>query len=166
MDIQDLVDTIRSLPGCTLQPSLGLPIVCEQHVLPDDLKQFYRLCGGATLYEGEPSDPVEIVPPYKVVLANAIQLVGLDDEEITWYKNRQSIIWSWYIIADYGNSNYVAIDLSQERLGQCYDANHELYPDCPIIANSFTELLEWLIEKWDRTGDPQFEELGDPFEQP
>lgn len=168
MDIADLVEKIRNTPGCRLEDPLGLPIVCEQHVLPEDLKQFYRLCGGATLYEDVATDPAEIVSPHRIVLANSLMLVGLDDEEIAWYKEHLGITWSWYFLADYGNGNYVTIDLSQERLGQCYDSHHEKHAagNSYVVADSFTELLRWLLKDYDpKGGDPNFRNLRNPFSQ-
>ncbi len=59
------------------------------------------------------------------------------------------ISWSWYIIADCGNGDYLTIDLSKERMGRCYDGFHETYGlvgETPIIAMSFTELLTGLYD--------------------
>lgn len=47
-----------------------------------------------------------------------------------------------------GDSNYITIDLASERFGKCYESfcmTHGLVGDSPIIAESFTELLQKLI---------------------
>ena len=45
--------------------------------------------------------------------------------------------------------NFITIDLFKERLGKCYDSFWDRYGvvgEQPIIANSFTELLEQLFK--------------------
>lgn len=49
---------------------------------------------------------------------------------------------------DGNNNDYLAINLSKQRLGRCNDSNWEIHgvPDsCTIIADSFTDLLERLV---------------------
>ncbi|QIH33868.1 hypothetical protein [Sphingobacterium sp. DR205] len=69
-------------------------------------------------------------------------------------------------------SQYISIDLTNERNGQCYDSfyeTHSLQGDSAIVAKNFTELLKnlyankgkhwyWLPE--------DFEKLGDAYDEP
>ncbi|WP_342565752.1 SMI1/KNR4 family protein [Paenibacillus sp. FSL R7-0345] len=113
-------------------------ILNPNHRLPADLLEFYSLCGGAVLFEGADYDII-IVPPDQLVPANPV-ILGEQFEE-----DRTS---SWYIIGDAGNSDYLTIDLATGRLGKCYESFHEthgLIGDCPVIAKSFTDLLQCLL---------------------
>src|SRR2546422_2738610 len=139
MHIQQLIAKIRNTPDCTINAPMGLPIVNEPHVLPDDLCSFYEACGGLSLFE-KSEYPVFIVSPKEVVLANPIIVGELCEDDISS---------SWYIIAKDGNGEYLTIDLSKERLGRCYDSffdRHGVPGSCPIIALSFTDLLARLYE--------------------
>jgi hypothetical protein len=78
---------------------------------------------------------------------------------------------SWHLIVDDTNGEYLTIDLSENRVGRCYDSffdRHGVRGSCPIIATSFSELLQRLIENrgqhwyWLQEG---FESLGDAYDE-
>ena len=139
MRVKELIDEIKILPNCKVYPPKGLPkIDSGKHRLPDNIKEFYQYCGGIVLFKSE-SYSSNIVPPDEFVLANPVIVGELCEEDITS---------EWYIIVDDGNGDYLTIDLSSDRLGRCYDSywdRHGIVGECPIIAKSFTELLENLV---------------------
>jgi hypothetical protein len=122
---------------------MGLPSVKPDHVLPEDLKEFYSLCGGAELFE-KSAYRLAIVPPAQFVLANPVILIGLTEQQMASFAI--DISWSWYIIGQGDNSHYITIDLDPQRLGRCYDSFWEIHPEnSVVIAYSFTELLERML---------------------
>jgi hypothetical protein len=161
MNIDELITQMRATSGCQVFPPQGLPIPQPEYRLPDDLRRFYTLCGGLSLFE-KADYALVIVPPARFVLANPVivgELAGDND-----------ISSSWYIVAEGGNGDYLTIDLSRERLGRCYDSffdRHAVAGSCPIIARSFTELVTRLYENrggywyWLR---PDFISLGDAYD--
>ena len=167
MPLEQLITRIQATPGCRVDVSTGLPIMLDDYVLPADLHEFYRFCGGVELYRNSPGH-VEILPSERVILANPILLPGLTPEQ--YATSAGDISWSWYIIAHDYSGNYLTIDLSKERLGRCYDSffdRHAMPGYCPIIARSFTELLTRLFENqrgypyWEL---PDFILMGDAYD--
>jgi hypothetical protein len=158
MIIAHVVDQIRQLNNCEVLrpagiPSVGLP-------LPADLEEFYRLCGGATLYQGSDYS-IGIVSPNDFVRANPI-IVGEDGEG--------DISFDWFIVGK-ADGQYITIDLDKARLGRCYDSfwdQHAVAGSCQIVANSFESLLEQLVNGrgsywyWLQEGFPS---LGDAYDE-
>jgi antitoxin YokJ len=158
--VEHIIERIANTAGCSVFPPTVKPTLDPKYRLPDDLKRFYELCGGAMLFQQNDYHAL-IVPPERVVPASPV-IVGQRYED--------DITASWHIIADDGNGDYLTIDLASERLGRCYDSFHEthgLVGDCPIIARSFSELLERLCENagaywyWLR---PDFVPIGDAYD--
>ncbi len=144
MNMSNLINNIRSTPDCIIYPPVGLPSIQEGHVLPDDLHEFYEMCGGMDLFTSEPFS-ISIVPPEKLVLANPVIISNWTESEMK-QDTEDEPSWSWHIIAEAANSQYITIDLIAERLGQCYDIFWEIHPaDSTIVANSFTDLLIRLL---------------------
>ncbi|MDR6226822.1 SMI1/KNR4 family protein [Desmospora profundinema] len=140
MSMKQLVTKLKNLPNCTVYAPSGLPDKKPQHMLPADLKDFYELCSGAVLFE-ESDYPIRLLKSDEFALANPI-IIG---EQI-----ERDITADWYIVAQGGSEEYVSIDLNQSRLGKCYDSfwdRHGVAGDCAIIAQSFTELLERLMQQ-------------------
>ena len=163
MSLAEILQRIRGDKQCFVAPPTGLPLSAPGHVIPNDVLEFYRLAGGASLFER--SDyPFFIVPPEQVRPANQVLQLDSGDGDISD---------SWYVIADTGDgsSDYLTIDCNPTRLGRCYDSFHEthaLVGDTPIIARSFTELLERLLDNrgsrpyWLRD---DFEGMGDAYDR-
>jgi antitoxin YokJ len=103
----------REEDGILEQPA-GLPELREGHVLPPDLRSFYRVCGGLTLQ----TIRIRVVEPSRLVPVDS---------------------GSRYLLAErYDREGEpVAIDLSPEGLGRCYGASGG--GDC--VAPSFTWFL-------------------------
>jgi hypothetical protein len=168
MSLQELLQRIQATSGCRVDEPSGLPLIEHPHQLPPDVRAFYQLCGGVYL-GGQGRSPVRIVPPTQCLLANPV-ILGRRSEEAR-QDSGDDISWSWYIIAQDENGDYLSIDFDQQRLGRCYDSFHEthgLVGDTPIIARSFTELLTRLYEyrgqRWYWL-DPHFPPLGDAYDE-
>ena len=168
MDIASIVETILQTPDCIVHPPAGIPTVRNGHVLPDDLRRFFYLCGGVDLYTEMPFS-LSIVPPPKLVLANPVIIHAWSEEELR-RDEPMDISWSWYIIGEGANKQYITIDLSNERLGYCYDSYWELHAGHSlIIATSFTDLLYRLLTNWGQHWywlEPGFKPLGSPYDLP
>jgi len=144
--MKEIIDKIRNKRDCIVYPPNGKIKIENEMTLPSDLVEFYKLCGGILFYE-KSGLPIEIVPPYAFTRANPI-IIG---EE--W---KEDISYSWFIVGRSENSGgqYITIDTDKKRLGQCYDSFWDKHAslNCPIIAKSFSELLERLYssdgEEW------------------
>lgn len=149
MDIKEIIKKVSSLQNCTVYQPSGMISLPNGLEVPDDLVEFYKICGGISLFEGAPY-AVKIVTPEEFISANPViigeEIINAEIEKGT-YDNE--ISKDWFIIADLYNSDYIVIDLNKERLSQCYKAFWDSYPEVgstTIIAKSFTELLMQLIE--------------------
>ncbi|WP_167280571.1 SMI1/KNR4 family protein [Paenibacillus lupini] len=159
--MNELIEDIKRIEDCKVLPPSNQPILFNyNHILPADLRRFYELCGGITLFESA-SYAMTIVQPNDFVLANPV-IVG----ELCEY-DRSS---DWYVIGTDGSSQYITIDLSYGRCGKCYDSFYEVHGVAgsnAIIANSFTDLLRQLLESkgqylyW---VEDDFEALGDAYD--
>lgn len=159
--IKELISQIGTLSHCYVLEPAGLPKIDEtKHILPEDLKEFYSLCGGLVLFENK-DYTIYVVSPDKFVLANPIIVGELCEEDISS---------NWYIVCNDGKDEYLTIDLEKDRLGKCYDSffdRHGLVGESQIIATSFTDLLERLIDNkgqyWYWLRD-DFKSLGDAYD--
>jgi len=157
--IHDLVDGLRADPSCVLAQPVGR---AGPAALPDDLQEFYDLCGGLVLFSGAPFE-WRIVGPQELTPTN-IEVLGEQVED--------DITASWFVIArQTGDSSaLISIDLSPHRLGWCYDSDvevHGLVGDSAILAFSFAELLGELIDARGRHifwEDENFVGKGDAYD--
>jgi hypothetical protein len=137
MMIDDLVKRLTSMDGCAVYPAQGQPTTSSQ--LPDDLRRFYTLCGGACLFE-KSLFPLLISPPSEFVPSNEVVLGGLSGGDPSD---------NWYVVAKSGAEQLISIDLNPDRMGRCYDSfwdRHGIVGSCPIIALSFTDFLAQSLE--------------------
>jgi hypothetical protein len=110
--ILELINNIRTLPGCEVLQSIGLPDLPSGLGLPNDVEQFYSHCGGMNLFQDR-SYSMTIVSPTQFLRANPeIAMVTEETGDISDW---------WFIIGKHGQK-YVTIDLDPERLGRCYDS--------------------------------------------
>ncbi|MBX7083416.1 MAG: SMI1/KNR4 family protein [Nannocystaceae bacterium] len=138
-ELQRLLDQIRRTRDCKVAATRGHPALREGDRLPDDLAEFYRLAGGATLFEHS-TYPIRIVGPEELIRANP-EIVGSECPD--------DISDAWYIVARGGREEAISIDCNADRLGRCYDSfwdRHGVAGDCRIVALSFTELLQRLLD--------------------
>ncbi|OCQ54135.1 Antitoxin YokJ [Photorhabdus australis subsp. thailandensis] len=149
-NIKFILDEISKNPRCEIySPKDGLLSLPNEEVkYPNDLIDFYKQCDGVRLFEKNQDDvSFTIVPARRVIQANPI-IVGEACEN--------DISSTWYIICEIDNGEYLTIDLNKNRNGRCYDSNYEIHGvvgSCPIIANSFSELL---IELYKSNGKDLF----------
>ncbi|WP_312886473.1 SMI1/KNR4 family protein [Paenibacillus foliorum] len=151
--------TDSGLTDCRVSPPKGLPRT-NDHSLPLDLKRFYELCGGVVLFENKDFH-IQIAPPNEFILSNPVIVGEQVDGNISSH---------WYIVGLGGNGDYISIDLHQDRLGKCYDSfwdRHGVMGDCPVVAKTFTELINRLVqnngERWYWLSE-DFESLGDAYD--
>jgi len=166
-NIPELIETIKNTPDCTVSPPQGIPLLKGKHALPADVIEFYKLCGGLSLFESS-ANSMEIVDPHRFVLINPVLLIGVQDKDLEETKKDRS--WSWYIIGEGYSSQYLSIDLSADRLGRCYYStlgDHANPGYMPVIAQSLTDLLNRLLEnqgkEWYWFRD-DFQSIGDAYD--
>lgn len=159
--IEQLLSTLEGMPDCKVLPPAGLPTVRNGLHLPRDLAEFYRLCGGCTLF-AKAEYPSTISPPSRVRPSN---------DEIIEEEAPDDISHHWYVIARARSGETFSIDLARRRHGRCYDTFWDTYGqpgETPIIALSFRELLTGLVigqgERWYWKLDA-FEPLGDAYDE-
>lgn len=157
-----LLEKIKNSDGCILLPPSGLPQVNGAQALPQDVEEFYRRCGGIKFFVGSVYS-MEIVAPDKFKLSNPVILPEGWEADIP----SDDISNDWYVVAEAGPEQRISIDLNRTRLGKCYDSFWDIHAspgDCPILAASFTELLEriyrcqggywfWLADDFTSLGD-------------
>lgn len=162
MNIKEIVSELKNNSNFEVKPPCGCPKLKDGHVLPDDLKEFYGICGGINCYMEEGGFPIEILSPSDFKQANKFLLGNEYADDISS---------SWYVIADAEDGNYITIDCNQNRLGKCYESfeySHAVAGSCPVVALSFTELLNNIF---DYKGDyffwkdnPDFTSHGDAYD--
>lgn len=158
-DVGLLLARAEAARGVALLPTSGLPRVSPGHALPEDLLAFYQAAGGLRIQEADGAwirvlGPAEMLPSNPVIV----------DERVS-----DDITGSWYVIALTDNGDYLSIDLDPDRQGHCYDSHHEVHGlagECPVIALSFSELVERLLEArtayWTVEG---FQSYGDAYDE-
>ena len=138
MSIKSIIEIIKSDSRCQVLPVSGtLPSLPNADMAyPNDLVEFYNLCGGVILFRaGKDNVSFEILPAGEVLQTNML-IAGEPCED--------DISFSWYAICKTDNGDFISIDTSKERSGRCYDSNFEMHGvsgSCPIIALNFSELL-------------------------
>ena len=162
MNICELIREFRKNPNFEVKEPIGFPMLKKGHIIPKDMKEFYSICGGIICYVEEGGFPMEILSPVDIRHANSV-LIGEECEN--------DISYTWYLIADAEDGNYISIDCSESRLGRCYESfeySHAVKGHCPVIAMSFTELLVRILNyKGDYffwKDNPQFNVHGDAYD--
>jgi len=134
--------------------------------LPKDLEFFYENYEYAIL-NIDTSCEIRISSLSELQPTNQI-LYPADD--VIWEELADDISNDWFMIASSQElSQYISIDLNKKRFGFCYDSfieTHATPDESPIIAKSFTELLEKLVsnEKEWFWLDSSFQSYGDAYE--
>jgi hypothetical protein len=128
--------------------------------MPDDLRQFYSLCGGATLFS-QSHFPIEILAPSDFEPSNLTVLgEGRQDDRSD----------DWYAVARSGSDQVISIDLNPERLGRCYDSywdRHAVVGSSAIVAMDFSELIRLSLQAKGRElywTSPSFKSYGDAYD--
>lgn len=165
MNIQSLLKKLAESDACNLVESKETISFCSR--IPNDLKYFYENYETAILNIDEFTEIV--ITPYRMLKVTNKILYPIDD--VIWEELEGDISNKWFMIASSKElGQYISIDLDKERLGYCYDSFIETHanPDeSPIVAKSFTELLERLvsnIKEWYWLND-SFESYGDAYSE-
>lgn len=138
MLVKEIVETIRTDSRCQVLPVSGNlpPLPNHGMAYPNDLVEFYNLCGGVVLFRaGKENVSFKILSAGEVLQTNMLILGEPCEDDISF---------SWYTICKTDNGDCISIDASKKRSGMCYDSNFEIHGvvgSCPIIAISFSELL-------------------------
>lgn len=160
-----ILEKIRNSKECIVLPPTGLPKLKVGHAFPDDLYEFYMQCGGIAFFTDKKYS-MEIVLPAQFTLSNP-EILG-DNYELDIPE--EDISNDWYIVAQSGVEQKISIDLNSKRFGRCYDSFWDIHAspsESPIVAMSFTELLEKIFESngkyWYWLAD-DFVSLGDAYD--
>jgi antitoxin YokJ len=162
-EIVALINKVRAMPDCEVLPAAGLPDVFADYPCPDDLREFYTESSGVSLFRDR-NFGFHVAHKNLLVRSNPFILGAIFEkygQEMDATNSRH-----WYIIASgFGPEENLSIDLAKPRIGKCYDSFYEVHgtPDCPVIANSFTDLFRNLLDSEGETLfwlEPIFEELG------
>jgi len=161
MELKEIIHHLKISTNFTVNEPCGYPEIVNGHSLPDDLGEFYSICGGLICYTQHGGFPIEILQPSDVKISNVVLLRNRYEEDISS---------SWYLIADAKDGNFISIDFEPARLGRCYESfeySHAVANNCPVIAISFTELINNIYKY---TGDyfywkdnPEFTGYGDAY---
>ncbi|OKI49333.1 SMI1/KNR4 family protein [Micromonospora sp. CB01531] len=148
-ELRDLLDRIARTHGCSVLPPTGGAVAGRGHRVPDNLREFYQLCGGAWLFRDAPYQwrvcgPDDLVPASPRLLTEAIAR-EIETEVPADLTN------GCYVIADGGGAAtdpHIVIDLHPTRAGRCYLVGWDTYGlvgEMPVVATSVLELLRWLL---------------------
>lgn len=164
MSIVNILEKIQQDKNCKLLERKNSENKVNLSHLPDDLNYFFSHYDGIEFFM-EKSYGIKIVGLEEFVNANNY---FYPEGDVIWEELENDISNAWYIIAKSEEmGQYITIDLHSERLGYCYDSFLETHAnpgDSPIIAKTFTELLEnifqmqgedwfWLKEDFESYGD-------------
>lgn len=153
-------------------PPSGMPALSNdprapQVTIPEEILQFYRLCGGLESVIRRDEDLfLSIVPPNKFSWT-VKEILGASlskQQELI----KDNIGWNWYTIGRGDTDEYFVVDLAPERFGHCYFVQFYFFLQqgwTPRVALSFQELLEQFLKaafvgenwSWKNTG------LGDAY---
>lgn len=164
--LNNILNEIKSDNNCRLLKLDSEITINDGLKYPKDLSFFLENYGGIELFLDKPYG-IKIVGMSRFVNANK---EFYPDGDVIWEELKGDISNEWYIIAENFETNqYITIDMNTDRLGVCYDSFYEVHADpdfSPIIANSFTNLLENLYKSkgmslyWNDSG---FKSLGNAY---
>jgi len=97
--LSSLIAQIEKVPDCRIYPAQGLPHAESKYGLPDDVSEFYALCGGVALF-AERDYPYMIVTPAEFVRANPVIIRKY------WHEWEDDISSTWHIVASDPERHY------------------------------------------------------------
>ena len=174
MKLTDLIKKFVESSKWSIYPPSGYPAHSSdtrapEVVMPQELLDFYAVCGGLeTIIERDEDVFLSILPPEQAVWAPAEILGHTLDKQLEYIVD--DITWYWYIIGRGDTDEYFVIDLSPEQYGKCYFTTVYNFGQSgltPIAAHSFRELLTRLLaaasvgEEWSW----RERRLGDAYKQ-
>jgi hypothetical protein len=141
--IREVLTTLRESNRVRIHPPAGQPKWPTGVVPPQEVAEFYALCGGIEFLDDEDQKYARyrILAPSKVTdIGTATCLEAATEPPLS----------EWFAIGEDDNSESAAIDVAPQRSGQCYDVFHETWADpasASIVATSFAEFLERLFRR-------------------
>lgn len=140
-----------------VHPSSGQPRLPPGVSIPEELQQYFDLCGGLELFL-DAEYPSTVYGPASFVQAHPVLLAPLTLSEIESNIPRSEPSWNWHLIADAGTQNEsVVVHVDGPHAGRCYSGFWETYPqDSPVLARSFATFLHALVMD---EGQTHWEEL-------
>lgn len=132
--MKNLVTLIGNTPGCEIIAQKGSPPSASEINIPQDVLEFYKICGGARLFLR--SDyPITILQSCEIKKSNEVILNEVIENDPSN---------NWYVIAKCGSGEYISIDFSIKGNGRCFDSFYETYGligEMKIVATSFSEFI-------------------------
>ncbi|HEX6681617.1 MAG TPA: hypothetical protein VF062_02430 [Candidatus Limnocylindrales bacterium] len=168
-DLSAILAEIAGRPGCRVLPPAGQPPSIPDWDVPQDIAEFYRLCGGLLLFDQAPyawrvSGPSGLVPA-------SPRLLTPDLAARVAVEYPDDLTNGCYVIADGGNGMstepHVVVDLHPARAGRCYAAFWDTYglvDQMPVVARDVAGLLRWLLASDPQTGDAPDTAYGDAYD--
>ena len=164
--LQNLLNEIENNGDCKLYKTKTKVALTDNLIYPADLKFFLENYNGLEFFLDKPYG-IKIVGISRFVNANK---EFYPEDDVIWEELEGDISNEWYVVAEnFETSQYITIDMNVDRLGICYDSFYEIHADpdfSPIIAKSFTDLLENLYESKGMSlywNDSNFESLGSAY---
>ncbi|NOU89658.1 SMI1/KNR4 family protein, partial [Paenibacillus sp. LMG 31460] len=74
-----LINEAKTLSDCEVYPASALPRLRSSHILPPDLEEFYKECGGMQIFN-DSDFPYRVIPPIEIKLAN-LEILGEEVED-------------------------------------------------------------------------------------
>ena len=145
MELLEILNKIEVTPVCKLI-NREHPISVTNNNLPEDLEYYFKHYDGIQLFEDQPYG-IEIVGLNDFRVTNEVLF---PEDDVIWEELEGDQSENWYMIAKAEElEQFISIDLDEDRKGYCYDSFLETHANpgsSLIIAKSFTELLEKLLE--------------------
>ena len=149
-NIENSVQRIRNAYFAFAAATPGDLAAARVRGVPDALLEFYALCDGAFIGDGNDfRDPngrrYRLLVPRVADLQTVQSFRYISDDSPLFEKSAQ-----WWQIVDYGDANWLAYDGTPDGGGRVIDIFHETVgePDShKIVASSLNDLLDRLVKR-------------------
>jgi antitoxin YokJ len=141
-DISTILTEFKSSANVVVRPPSGQPKWSPRVAPPDEVAEFYTLCGGVDFVEADDKTYAR----YRVLRPEEVEPIG---GSIKLPFPVDPPVKHWYAIAVDDNDEHAAVDVHPNRSGQCYDVFHETFFEASsarIVAATFAEFLWRLYE--------------------
>jgi antitoxin YokJ len=141
--IEELLEAISSDGRCVVKPSIGLPKINPSILLPQEIIDFYSLCGGIEFFTDE-DYCCFINSPNDFTFANGVALRELSESDVLDAFGADHFSWSWYYFAHFDTlDDIIAVSVQGDDVLSCYDCYWSSYPNKNRkISSSVSEMIE------------------------
>ncbi len=171
--MQELITQFVESPKWIVYPPNGMPSLSNDTLapkisIPEEILQFYELCGGLeSVIQNDEDLFLSIGAANKFTWA--VKKI-LSNTYVREYKAlKDDMAWNWYVIGSSGTDKYFVVDPAPERFGHCYFTELYFFTQpgwTPVVAKSFQGLLRQFLKavnvgenwSWENTG------LGDAYQ--